>query len=526
MNIAEFLKERKYNGITDFLAIRDELFKHNICVSYETIPKIDHLFRNNPDFVNNSNTDDLVADVSKDTVTKNSTEVNNTNATNADVNTDNEVTKNQSQLISSLENTHITETNNDLAGETKEDYVLNNTREFIFSCKKNVRSPDNKLMLEANGLILQAPDWTPLVIPPTRPTNYFNKDIINSLLRKNEYKIYLLEDGTIVNLHFCKKTKQWVLSSVRGLNINNTVFNIFSYSHMFNESLSYNGINMYEFYNNLDKSKCYTFGFKHPDLHPFMENSGMPIYKVWFVQMVNLKKNKVITTSPWNFIPGHKVYKPNVKNLKELFSETRNSYTNFVKNKSILYGFLLISKNPETSDEHLGYSSILLESYLMKHIKDMWYDARYVRFSKIKEFNRVDTILLNSFLDRTRTELFNNIFYQYNNYILDLNAMENYIVEEIYNNIKTNQAVYANKANQIKQGDENANSSPNTNMQVAHDTKQLYNNIINILTEKVTGKLNVLLHERPKQKIKDIIHVPENIDFYYKIRLLIRPCVQ
>lgn len=384
----------------------------------------------------------------------------------------------------------------------------NKTKRFIFTSSKRSRNENiSKIALESNGLILEAPSWKPIVIPPTSPRNIVDTKTANKLLHNNLYDIYYIEDGTIVNLYFYNN--EWVISTAKGINVNNVIFNNLPYAQMFNEALEQIGINVDDFYSKLNKANCYTFGFKHPDLHPFMEFKDTPITKVWFVQMVvdvvsYESLSKVIRNSPIPGIPNHRLTKFPIKSMKTLYSALKNAYNDFVNKKRINYGFMLVAKNPAEFVDHPDYTSLLLESGLMNYIRNLWYDSSYTNFIKSREYNRVETILLNSFLDINRNSIFNVLFPQYNDFFNELERMETYIVDKIYNKIKS--------------ADPTVNITPTGGNQISvEDVEPTEDNIIDLLVNNVNEILNIHTHERPKQKIRDIIHTPDNIDIFYKL---------
>ncbi|MGL5934499.1 MAG: hypothetical protein ACRCZI_02630 [Cetobacterium sp.] len=386
-------------------------------------------------------------------------------------------------------------------------------KRFIFTSSKQSRfRVQTDLVGEANGLILEAfqvkkspteveYDWEALAIPPLAPLSNVNTKAVNKFIENDKYDIYYIEDGTIINLYFHKSDNKWVFSTLKGIEVNDKVFNNVSYKDMFNDVLNQNHINARNFYKGLDITICYTFGFKHPDIHPFMENKKEPLYRLWFIQYVSLTTKVVSRTSPWNYIFGHKKIVFSIKSIGSLYNKLNKAYETYLERGISLYGFLLVSKSQTIEGiaadfgDDKNHANILLESTLMKYIKNLWYDASYTSFSKDRDYNRNKTILINSFLDNNRIDIFNKLFPQYADTMNSLVASEISIIDSIYDKIKKNNEDH-----------------PEELSEELHD-----NDILNTLCKQVTDKLTLDSHVRPKQKVREIIHTIDNIDYYYRL---------
>lgn len=368
-------------------------------------------------------------------------------------------------------------------------------RRYIFTnSRRNRKFLMNKLCSEANGLILESPGWRPLAVSTLTPKTNVDTTITTQLLKEKKYDIFQMEDGTIINLYYYNLTDKWVISTARGIEVNECVFNTLDYNNIVDQCLVEMGLVPKEFYDNLDKSINYTIGFKHPDMHPFQENTKGPIYKIWFVQMakINIDTMEIITnnSSPWPQIPNHTHVKFNVNSISILFGKLKSAYDNFADENIVNYGFLLVAKNPEDFVDKVDYSVLLLESSLMNLIRHLWYDSGYQKILKDKLYNRINMILLNSFLDDNRMEPFSILFPQYRSRMEDMSAIETSVVNTIFSSLSG-----------IKKSDE---INPLDGM-------------ISILCSQVTSILTVGTHQNPKQKIRDIIHNTSNIDYYYTL---------
>ena len=388
-----------------------------------------------------------------------------------------------------------------------------NTRRFIFTSSQRSRKNTayiNDLYLEANGLILESPSWRPLVVSPLSPKNTIDTKVINNIIRNKMYNIYYLEDGTPINLYFYKPKNNWVIATSKGIDVGNNIFNTLKYQQMLDESLEKIGQNPQDFYKSLSKDHCYSLGFKHPDLHPFREARGSDIYKVWFIQSVKIdaiiekcQVNKESTLT----IPNHTMVPFDVPSINTLFSRLKSSYDDFIDNNETktIYGFMLVAKDGVLASS-ADYSTVILESRLMSFIRKLWYDASYAKVSRNQAYNRMKTVLLVSYLDDNRSEYFRTLFPQFVDELELLNEGEVKIIDKIYANISE-----AANTDKVANTGVSANTGESANTTGAKNT----DDIIEILSKQVTKLLTISSHERPKQKIRDIIHNTENLDYYY-----------
>ena len=376
-------------------------------------------------------------------------------------------------------------------------------RRYIFTSKNqksgNKIEPIHK---EANGLILEAPGWKVLLSPINFPKNNIDSKIANSLLNSNAYDIYYLEDGTVIGLYYWAHINKWVISTARGIDVSDVIFNTKSYKTILDECIEKNGSNAIEFFNNLDKNLCYSFGFKHPDMHPFKEGREDFVYKLWFIQSCDIDNNfEVNRVSPWEAIPNQKKVNFTVNTVGQLFNDLTRSYDDFKNSIGgepiVNYGFILVAN--KKLEKNIDYSTLLLESKLLNCIRNLWYDASYLKFSKSRSYNKEDVILLNSFIDKTRIHVFNVLFPQYKNEQDEIMAIEQKIVDKVHNKLT------------------NLDTNTIPEIQSTANTDNI-DDIIDILCQQVKSKVTISQYERPKLIIKDVIHNCDNIDFFYIIK--------
>ena len=180
-----------------------------------------------------------------------------------------------------------------------------------------------------------------------------------------------------------------------------------------------------EFTTKLNINNCYSFGFKHPNFHRFYEGGSKPVYKVWFIQTVDLDEESntylwASDTSPVGSIPNQSRYLEPVGSLKELYKIASSSLEDFALhvNEETLtpyepcYGFILRSVNFEITKYH---SDLFIESSLMRAIRRTWYENSIVDLCHTNGWQKYKetVITLNSYLDTESYETFRILFPQY-----------------------------------------------------------------------------------------------------------------
>lgn len=308
-------------------------------------------------------------------------------------------------------------------------YNSDDGRMVFYSSKKQRFNKSDNLKLECNGLVFDTKNLKNLVIPQLLHKSYVETDVINNYLNNDLYDILYIDDGTIINLYYWDT---WRISTARSYDLTDKKWNIMTYREIIKDIL---GERENMFYNTLNKEKCYTFGIKHKELHPFLEGKNESVNKFWFIQSVDLKdcsvsyefKNDLgISESRYSNI------KP--KNIKELFPLLKNSLNNFIYKKNdteINYGYILRSKDPKKTGEN---SIILLESSLLQNIRKLFYHNSFNKVSQERGYNRTTYILINSYLDVNKNYLFKLLFPQYLHSFVILDNITNDLVNNIIYN--------------------------------------------------------------------------------------------
>ncbi len=263
---------------------------------------------------------------------------------------------------------------------------------------------------ESNGLILEQGTWRPLVVPPRSLRFNIDTDTSNKFLHQGLYHIYKATDGTSFNMYHYDG--RWIISTAKGYDMNSVCWDSLSYQTIISQCLESIGLTWETFTDLLDKSRCYSFGFKHPNFHKFDEGRDTPVHKIWFIQSVNLDvtSNEYLWSSdktPIGIIEPQPVYCGPVNNLKELYKIASCSLESFLSNKTVNYGFILRSVNFEATRLH---SDLYIESALMRSIRRFWYENNLIDLCHKNRWPKETAVTFNAFLDRTTRENFRVLF--------------------------------------------------------------------------------------------------------------------
>ena len=282
-------------------------------------------------------------------------------------------------------------------------------RRVIFGTARKAYAQNSEFFNEANGLVMNALDWSILCYPSDNLCYNIDTERCNSWLQQGLYYIDYAEDGTTFNMYYCRG--EWVISTSKGYEMNNVKWRNKTYRQILDELLEKSSTNWADFCDKLNKKYSYTFGFKHPDFHPFWESRKTPIYKLWFIQYTVLDPNdeKYMWISPIEGpCQGQREYTSKVYNLQHLYRQAKRAYDSYRRNGAILYGFILRSTCPVKTG---AYSSLYIESSLMQKIRKFWYDSRIIRHSV--GLNKEKYIVLLAYLNNRTLQYFFTMFPQY-----------------------------------------------------------------------------------------------------------------
>jgi hypothetical protein len=305
--------------------------------------------------------------------------------------------------------------------------IINGKRKVIFTSTKGMRSQKfDKIIYECNGLVLEAPSWKPLNVPCPTPKISVKNEVVNKFLNQNKYQIYKISDGTLIYLYYWNGL--WYISTARGLDMEKVKLNGHEYHKLLDDVLSKYSISFNDFTDLLDKNYSYSFVIRHPDIHPFTQENDDSFI---FVHRIGYNNSTIqINRSNHNLpldIPYQEKITDEVK-LHDLYSILSSSLHNWINTKTnTLFGYLLIStESYKVSGDH---SCILLESSLMRQIRQFVYDKKFMEFGEDREL----AIIVNGFLSPQKN-IFIELFPQYQSYFTQLEIIQQNLIENILNN--------------------------------------------------------------------------------------------
>ena len=289
----------------------------------------------------------------------------------------------------------------------------------------------DELWAETNGLVIDTNNMSVLVTPPLTLRTHVNVQTINSHLSNNLYDILLVEDGTVINLYYWPPLESWRISTSRGYDMTECKWGSTSYKDIVKDILELNNTTEQEFYDSLNKNSCYTFGFKHNSMHKFLEGGEVPINRLWFIQSVS---DGVVNYDFDQFgIKPQKKY-TQVDSTKILFKEINNSFQNFIDDKTVLYGFILRSRDTKITGVN---SNILFESSLLQRIRQLYYHSNFNEIAQQRNYDRETYIIIHSYLSNNVNRIFIELFPQYKGNFEKLDLITENIIKGITNIINT-----------------------------------------------------------------------------------------
>jgi len=277
------------------------------------------------------------------------------------------------------------------------------------------------LYYECNGLVIDARSWTILAVPPSAFSQNPTTKVIDPHLADNLYDIIRVDDGTVVTLyswHHPVDGPVWALASSNGYDVSSLhwIGNL-TYAEVFYDLASRvypaftteTGMSLETTsdgskrlaFTTLDRSLCYTVGFRHHNFHPLHCDPE----RMWQIQCTN-RATMETTFSPkpgtgLPVIPEQNVYAdltelareaspgidpPPQLTLDSLRSLGKNAFevaatyiaglTAATPNTHQLppemnYGFILRSRNPAATSP---YSDLLVETPLLARIRKIVYE--------------------------------------------------------------------------------------------------------------------------------------------------------
>jgi hypothetical protein len=335
---------------------------------------------------------------------------------------------------------------------------------FVLSTNRHKADFNIPLIKVCNGLILAIEENLKTnklqVVVLNVPTNDFNprfkhRDILQDL---KKYKVSEIQDGTVINLYYDSsmiyetvnkivKVGKWVYATKNSFDVGNLVWRGFSYKQVIDDVFkTYKKFN----FDLLNKSSCYTFGFKHPAFHPFGQieewnenhfliTSTTWIRHLWFIQSVELATLKVqdISHFPDTEIPiQQEITKLNVA---DIIKKLNRSLTDAQYVQPAFFGLIL--RAADNSGECDGeFSDILIESKLWNEIRYLIYQLPFhpdkdIRDKQEENYKNMNYVILSNYLNFQNRAIFTAVFSQFNLHFLRYKNIIYSITDRIFANL-------------------------------------------------------------------------------------------
>ena len=292
----------------------------------------------------------------------------------------------------------------------------------------SLHSKHNLIKSECNGLIIDIEKKKILVKPMYYCCNIYHKYQTKKHMQNNIYNIYKLKDGTKINLYYFDRPNfnKWILSTNKGYDISNINWRGKPFIDAFKESIQKKlKISLKEFFEKLDKKKCYTMGFTNPSYHPFAYNN----YDVWFIQNVNLSSKNLKPNFESDIDILDNQEKVNINDINELSNININSLSNFIKKTTTHFGYIMMSKDINITGKN---SNIILTSSLMNKLKKFIYTNKINSFIHDYNYNDYEYITIYHYLKRTESmDLFVMMFPNFNKILNKLKKITEILVNKI-----------------------------------------------------------------------------------------------
>lgn len=296
---------------------------------------------------------------------------------------------------------------------------------IILSYDKTHGKHNIPLCGECNGIVICTQTWKALAVPPRAFNHNFDNSLVNQFLKDDKYDLILVEDGTVVTV-YCWELRDkpvWCIASSNGYDVSSYRWMgpktfaeiIWELSAMYPDFREKSGIRLIReekktrlSFDNFDKGKSYSFGFRHHNFHPLVQDPQ----RMWAIQTVDLASGETrygqieglpsqITLDNKQLSAGKNI---SVEFLSKLCKDALERANSAKPDKKLMYGFILRSNDIAKT---LANSDILIESPLLKSVKKSVYERPPLALKKhIDHQSRLEFNALRSFLNlptRNRT---------------------------------------------------------------------------------------------------------------------------
>jgi hypothetical protein len=300
--------------------------------------------------------------------------------------------------------------------------IINDNR-IIFYASQTAKNKPDIFTQVLNGLIVDSETNKIINIPSVTLNNHPNDNLVDRYINQDLYEMFAATDGSLINLYYWPREDKWVLSTIRGMEVNNVPFltSKITYQQAFDDCLRGVGTSYEELCNVLSKECCYVFDITHPLVHPYWRERKV-VTPITLIQIANVETgdrfyeweelNEVTVKIPlqqpisWSYT-GKKKSKLSIKSIRKYC----NNHTTFWKpNAPIPFGIIFRSRDPDETKE---MSSIFIPSILYTNINRVWYERDLFPFLPTdNRYKREKFVTLYNFLDRSLRPIATGIFPQ------------------------------------------------------------------------------------------------------------------
>lgn len=345
-------------------------------------------------------------------------------------------------------------TQNDENKETTENKNPKRFR-FVLSTNRHKANFQIPLVRQSNGLIfaVQESNKKIVCILLAKPSRDFNPRFKRNQINLDNYNIYEIKDGTVVNLYYDanNSTGKWVFGTKNAFDIGNNFWRGYKYEKVIMDVLKeYPKFSFDE----LDKSKTYVLNFTHPAFHPFQQpevwseeyfDHPHPTYK-WIKKIWRIGENEELEKMGIE-------QQQSIKLNSDFYYLLQSSFRNYLEGKEYpLLGYIF-----RTTDESVtgAYSDLLMESTLWQEIRGLIYQLPFIPNAVIREkqeknFKNMDYVVVDAYLDFRKRNVFIELFPQYQTYYTKLNNLTEIVVDKIYSKLSNPSISFDNESELCK----------------------------------------------------------------------------
>ena len=397
----------------------------------------------------------------------------------------------------------------------------------LLTSDRNRADFTRELHSQCNGVVFDYTNWKVLSVPPKMFNPIYKS--IDFVANVSDYDVYDINDGTLVTLYWYPSVEsadedesagRWCMSTTNGYDVGDYRWmGDATYTTAFAEVLT--DYPKFDF-DNLNKTKSYTVGFRHEDFHHFTADPR----RAWFVQScdlhalnttgeLNISTTEDIGIPPQTIIdlsamkPGGLMRWINRKNERARVEYIKG------KDKVIHYGFIFRSRG--------SGCDIMMESTLLTSIRKLMYElpksqSRYKH--KITPANRLQYTVLRAYLYMPTKAMFLNLFPQFESTFIKYDGVIKTLRDRLVSNLRScdRYSDDGSRANDTKRGG-NRTSTNNTNTagdQLDIIQSACMDNMVRQLTSQIrkTVRVNAMDVNGPSI-IYDFIMQPRHLSMYY-----------